>query len=497
METKDESQKEIYAVRLAKANRTAMNCHLITVSVLTLAYLAEVFKGAKSVQYWLTLAFLGLGPVALEFFFYHRNKTHFMIKHIVPFGYAAMYIMIIFTTDNAMAFVYIMPMLIAVTVYNDFRFDWQVGAAVVLVNVIHVIYFYGKGGFEPVEISSAEIQIASLVVVIIFSCYTAKVSYKMNHVEIERAESEKNRSGQLLEKTLQVSSDMTQVIGAVSGETAMLLESIQSTQTAMNELTGGTHDTAEAVQQQLTQTEAIAEKIGQVKEASGQIADNMRETQGAIQTGNGHIDYLVNQVSQTEQMNVRVAEELGQLKEDMTQMFSILEMINGITSQTSLLSLNASIEAARAGEAGRGFAVVATEISALASQTQDATVKIEKQIKNVSSEIGEMVSIIEDMIGQVEKQNEAVGETAQSFERIAANAENIDRNSTSLSRIVEELEKANYAIADSIQTISAISEEVAAHATSTYTSCAENEKTIERLTDKAEDLTKLAERLNG
>ena len=496
MKSMKKGQEEVYAVRLAKANRTAMNCHLITVTVLAIAYLLEVVKGSKTIPYFLLIAATGFIPVVLEFLIYKLRSTHPMVKHVIPWGFAAMYMTILFTTDNALAFVYVIPMLIAITVYSDVRYSLEIGAAVVLVNIAHIIVFYGPGGFEAVEIASAEIQIAALIIIAAFSYYTAKVSFKMNQLEIDKAEQEKEKSEGLLEKILQVSSDITGVMDIVYREMGNLSESIQSTKGAMGELTGGANDTAEAVQRQLEQTEAISGKVELVKDASGQIADNMVETQSAIQTGNKQIGRLVQQVSQTEQTNMEVASELGQLKEYMEQMFSIIEMINSITSQTSLLSLNASIEAARAGEAGRGFAVVASEISGLASQTQDATVKIEKLIQNVSDEIGKVVTIIESMIEQVKKQNKAVGETAQSFEHISANAKNIERHSDDLAQVVGELEEANRVISESIQTISAISEEVAAHTNTTYTACVENEETIERLNVQAADLKRLADNLN-
>ena len=71
--------------------------------------------------------------------------------------------------------------------------------------------------------------------------------------------------------------------------------------------------------------------------------------------------------------------------------------IMAISSQTSLLALNASIEAARAGEAGRGFAVVATEIGNLAGQTSSAVANINGIVDEVNSAITQMQECLNEM----------------------------------------------------------------------------------------------------
>ncbi|MGF7048885.1 methyl-accepting chemotaxis protein [Paenibacillus sp. DS2015] len=65
----------------------------------------------------------------------------------------------------------------------------------------------------------------------------------------------------------------------------------------------------------------------------------------------------------------------------------LLQGIEEISSQTHLLSLNASIEAARAGDHGQGFAVVAGEIRKLAELTNQSTAQMKDIILNIGSEV--------------------------------------------------------------------------------------------------------------
>lgn len=96
----------------------------------------------------------------------------------------------------------------------------------------------------------------------------------------------------------------------------------------------------------------------------------------------------------------------------------IVGIIQGISSKTNLLGLNASIEAARSGEAGKGFNVVAKEIQKLSITSKDSISKIDVIIKDISANIQEIDTGLDTINGVSKQQAESVKTLTSTMEEV-------------------------------------------------------------------------------
>ena len=480
---------------LAKANAVAMNCHCLVCSIMSVAYFVEFLKGDRTLLYVLVTIVLAMAPVAGEFISYKKMHDTKMIKHFVGIGYAILYTFVMFTTNNHFTFVYVIPMLIAITVYNDFKYSLPIEVGMVIVNVVQLVMFFQKGIYTKADMASVEIQFFVIVLICGIQLYASIVTEKLNQKKLAELKAEHEKTEELLMRIMDTSDKMTQQIAESAQKTASLGESMQAMKESMEEVNSGSNDTAEAVQSQLNQTEEIQAMVEQVEKGTENIIDSMNQNKEAIAQGNANVGILVKQAEETVESGKKVTEELSQLDTYMSQMNSILDIINSITSQTSLLALNASIEAARAGDAGRGFAVVASEISQMAQQTKDSTVQISQLIENVSNAIQMVVEVSGSMISMIESQNETTEKTAESFTVIEKNSDNVYGHSNELAAYVTKLADANKRNAHKNSTISAISEEVAAHASDTLSATESNNVIVEELAALSGQLETLAQEL--
>ena len=130
-----------------------------------------------------------------------------------------------------------------------------------------------------------------------------------------------------------------------------------------------------------TQNNSIKFLDKQIKDMSVMLREIQKMTQNTFTL----TEKLQSRAATGEQTLRTMDHTMVKLNNSSQDMVNILAIIDEISEQINLLSLNAAIEAARAGDAGKGFAVVADEISKLADQTAKSLKDIDSLIRMNSS----------------------------------------------------------------------------------------------------------------
>ena len=481
---------------LHRINKAVLIQYATLTIILLAAYILEFVKGSRTLPYILLFVLFDLLPFAQFVLVYKKNPNSTKLKYILSIGFSLLYAFVLVTANVPTTFVYIFMIYVTIIPYGDIRLCYITGGIAVAANIGSVIYGFVTGSLTMDDLAMIEIQVFSIAIGALFVYLATNVIGKVNRQKMDEINEEKEKTEHLLNNTLDISQGITNDIEAVSSRMEMLMSAMSTTGDSMKDVTAGANETADSLQQQLSQTEEIVEQIESAKNVTTTIASNVLQTEQTITVGKENIEQLLVSVNQSEVVGATVAEKMNELMENTKKMNSIVEMINSITSQTSLLSLNASIEAARAGEAGRGFAVVAGEIQSLAGQTSEATVNITKLINDINTSIQEVFRSTNQMMENNKSQNQAVETMAVTFEDIEQCVSNIEEVSVNLENVVQELVHSNETIVNGINMISSVTQEVSARASETLEDTEKNTHVVEEVTDVVFAIYEKAKQLN-
>ena len=474
---------------MERNNRVAMIAHGVINACMLFISVIGFVEHTVSAPVLVVLILLGIIPVLAEFICWKRDHATKAIKHLSLIGFALFYTVLLFTAQCNMVYAFVIPMMFAVMPYHDVKAFVLINVGTVVENILVVLLGATQGGFGYLGQDAGFIQISVMILLCITSIYATISNQKNTDENIESITAAQDRTEATLREVMEMSSRMEASVADITAELNKLETAFDSTKTAMEEVSAGSGESAAAIQQ-TAQTEAIQEKVNTVGEVAETIGNNMEHTIEILDAGKEEMTGLKEQAEDSARNSELAAQKLETLDHYMQEMHSIVEIISKIANQTSLLALNASIEAARAGEAGRGFSVVATEISGMATQTKDATGNIAELIQNVSGAIGEVVTVIRQMIDGISSQREGTMRAADSFTAIEDSSYMIVDNLGEMLQIVEALKTANQEIVDSIQTISATTEEVSAHASETLEAEERNREILQKITENMNSMVK-------
>jgi methyl-accepting chemotaxis protein len=139
----------------------------------------------------------------------------------------------------------------------------------------------------------------------------------------------------------------------------------------------------------------------------------------------------------------KTAQTMQEMSEASRKIVEMMELINEITFQTSLLSVNAAVEAAHAGEHGRGFAVVASEIRNLAKSSSASA----KNIQNLVREIMDSAAAARQWVDELQEYFSRIvhtsGEVSDALEDISQGNEESSSGIEYISGRIQEMCEVN------------------------------------------------------
>lgn len=428
-------------------------------------YLKDGIDGNISMTYSIVFAVLVAITLLLDYLTYFRKPDSDKFKYITIGGYIVIYAVAMFNAKNDLVFTIVFPILLMYVLYFNTKFMIVSGAIFAVINLACVVMAFIRGSMPsglPIDTATALLQAATVLMAVVVLSWITKLEHEMKQAQIADIEKETNRANQLLQDVLRLGNQVktdSEHAGKLMDE---LSESTNASLDTLKNIADSNTDNAKSIEQQTIMTNNIQTRLIHANEDAAQMAGIAKDSLDLVQEGREVSDTLKKRSGEISESNTEVINSINDFVESAISVKEITDKIAGISSQTNLLSLNASIESARAGEAGRGFAVVADEIRNLADETQTLTNEINAIVYGLEEHAETARNMVTDVVNAINEEDSLIDSSAATYTKMydmfTALYDSVTKTQENLTNIVS----SNNAIVDSISQLSAVSEEVAA-----------------------------------
>ena len=281
-----------------------------------------------------------------------------------------------------------------------------------------------------------------------------------------------------LESVSEITASTNRTISDKAGGAA---EGSENTLSRLNEVDESMRSITDSIEQLAAKTGDLDSLSQNMRSLSGQNAKSMDEALTGFERITAGTDESRSIISDLEVKSQEIRR--------------IIDVINDISEQTNLLSLNASIESARAGEAGRGFAVVADEIRKLSEQTDSALSEIRTIIDDIADNTGRAVVAMDDNAEQVKAGREIIIEAQGASTDALRAAENMFGRIDEINRLTRNVAETSGQVADSISAVRTISADGRSALEEVTASSEEGLAQTERLTELVNRIAGMSDEL--